>query len=162
MSNINKEMSNKVENKDGVLFGEDWNVFSKDNQKIIELPDDNNLPQIGTKEFNDIASFYFGANPQNIGTNVDTSEQNVDTSPQIIDLTDVEGVEMMVSDNGLHWGIKKIVAKWNDRYFDSNGVYWLQAKKIEYTYLTLQDISDGKGIGVDPKLIRIKEVNNEQ
>ena len=46
----------------------------------------------------------------------------------------------------------------NEPYITDNGMKTIgyeNAKEIETVKLTKQDISDGKGVGVDPKLIEI-------
>jgi hypothetical protein len=81
---------------------------------------------------------------------------------------------MKVSDDNENFKIKTVVAysnskfsfPWivcNDNGNDINAAYFTGykfAKPItddEFVYLTLQDISNGKGTGINPSLIRIKE-----
>jgi hypothetical protein len=75
--------------------------------------------------------------------------------------------EMLVSDDNVNFQKLTIVAYLGDKFsfpwigFDLNFSHYIGykfAKPItdEFIYLSFQDISDGKGVGVNPSLIRIK------
>ena len=77
-----------------------------------------------------------------------------------------EGKLMLVSDDIITWYEKKVIArdkngrfliesKYNDAYLTFNFAKELETEEI--VELTLKDISEGKGVGVKPSLIRIKE-----
>lgn len=85
-------------------------------------------------------------------------ETNVETS-KIIDLSNVEGVEMMVSQNDKDYVKRNVVAKCNARHIDSYGDWWLFAKPIEQVKkITMEDIEKMFGGRVEI----VKEVSNEQ
>lgn len=86
------------------------------------------------------------------------------TQPNIPEI--INGVEMMVSNNNIDWVKKLVICKFNsfyyvkDLYSDISLKGWPFVKSIEkpqIVELTIQDISDGKGVGIAPELIRIKK-----
>lgn len=80
-------------------------------------------------------------------------------SPQIIDLSNVEGVEMMVSENNRFWVIKKIIYKYKYSYVDEDMFHWKYAKPIEpIKKVTIQEVEQMFGCKVEI----VKEVSNEQ
>ena len=82
-----------------------------------------------------------------------------------------EGKLMLVSDDEIIWNKRMVYFKSNSKYYVKYNKdtftfsWWNFAKKIEteeivedvLVHLTLKDISEGKGVGVKPSLIRIKE-----
>lgn len=91
-------------------------------------------------------------------TNNDTSKQNVNTYPQIIDLNNVDGVEMMVSENNRFWVIKKIICKYKYLYVDEDMFHWRYAKPIEpVKKVTMQEVEELFGCKVEI----VKEVSND-
>jgi hypothetical protein len=78
------------------------------------------------------------------------------TSPQIIDLSNVEGVDMMVSNDTHNWKLKKIVAKNKSWYYDFDGTIWGFAKPIEVKKVTMQEVEEMFGCRVEI----VKEVSN--
>lgn len=98
------------------------------------------------------------------GTNVETSEQNVETS-KIIDLSNVEGVEMMVKDQKDETPQKiRIKATINGRFIDFIGNAWYYAEHIKpvpkYTMEELEKIV--AQLIKEATELNIKEVNNER
>ena len=70
-------------------------------------------------------------------------------SPQIIDLSNVEGVDMMVSCGSLNWSTRTVVAKVTRRYIDSDGESWNFAKPIEVKKVTMQEVEEKFGCKVE-------------
>lgn len=79
------------------------------------------------------------------------------TSPQIIDLSNVEGVDMLVSCGALNWSTRNVVAKVNGRYIDSDGDSWNFAKPIEVKKVTMKEVEELFGCKVEI----VKEVSND-
>lgn len=71
------------------------------------------------------------------------------TSPQIIDLSNVEGVEMMVSDDGEYWLWARVVANIMDAYIDNQANVWLYAKPIEVKKVTMKQLEEKFGRRVE-------------
>jgi hypothetical protein len=71
------------------------------------------------------------------------------TSPQIIDLSNVEGVKMMVSDDGENWFTRKIIAKRNDAVIDSILTKWYFFKPIEVKKVTMKEVEKMFGCMVE-------------
>jgi hypothetical protein len=65
-------------------------------------------------------------------------------TPEIINLTNVKGVEMMVSQDEKDWFKAKVIAKVVDAYIDNQGNVWYYAKPIQqlpkYTHTELVEI----------------------
>ena len=79
------------------------------------------------------------------------------TFSQIIDLSNVEGVEMMVSYDEKEWSSVKVVAKIGYFYIDSQGIVWRYTKPIEVKKVTMQEVEKLFGCKVEI----VKEVSNE-
>jgi hypothetical protein len=64
-----------------------------------------------------------------------------DKAPEIIDLTNVDGLLMEVSDDSEIWVTRKIIANYWKGSLDSNGHFWLNARPIQqlpkYTHAEL-------------------------
>jgi hypothetical protein len=62
-------------------------------------------------------------------------------TPEIIDLSNVDGVEMMVSDDYEYWVKAKVIAKLVDAYIDNHANVWYYAEPIpqipKYTHAEL-------------------------
>ena len=78
------------------------------------------------------------------------------TTPQIIDLSNVEGVKMMVSDDEERWVKEIVIAKYADRFIDCNFSVWRFAKPIEVKKVTMQEVEELFGCKVEI----VKEVSN--
>lgn len=75
----------------------------------------------------------------------------IEDHPQIPELT---GMEMEVSDNGVHWKKRIILGKYNGRYFTANCATYNYARPIQPTTieLTLEEIA--KKFNVDKVIIK--------
>lgn len=125
------------------------------NITIIELPESNPQDLSCLERKRNLV--YDDTNVDTSEQNVDTSEQNVDTSPKIIDLSNVEGVKMMVSDDEENWFTRKIIAKRNDAVIDSILTKWYFFRPIEVKKVTMQQVEELFGCKVEI----VKEVSNE-
>lgn len=169
------------------LVGKRFGTFYEcpSSAKIIELPESNPKDLINRKvrgfKFN--AHFYVDKMDNYLGevgiiTGVDSAMCKVqfkddyffyptslihyhlveEVQSQIIDLSNVEGVEMMVSFNEIDYVKRNVVAKCNARHIDSYGDWWLFAKPIEQVKkVTMQEVEKLFGCKVEI----VKEVGND-
>lgn len=164
-----KNFSGKIEKGwyygliDGEFAPHHSNAVIKASATIIELPESNPQDLIGRK-VSTTQQKLFNYLSEELGVTVLASQihdierivLDNQTSPQIINLSNVEGVEMMVSNDTHNWKLKKIVAKNKSWYYDFDGTIWGFAKPIEVKKITMQDVEKMFGCRVEI----VKEVSN--
>lgn len=83
-----------------------------------------------------------------VQTNCKCEKQEPNPSPQIIDLSNIEGVEMLVSFNEEQWEVSKVVAKFGKCYITKEGSF-VHAKPIEVKKVTMQEVEKLFGCKVE-------------